>query len=267
MRVVAQQHVFSNSYSIMCFLFINTSSRLVQKVGGDIAKMSEVIAVSQGIGTPDLFVNIRAQSLEHAHHIANTIGAIRGIKIIETNLCFRIHKFISNIGVLSSMRKRIPADPPSKDFDILGVLAQDGRQSNSEVARQLKLSEGSIRQRIKKMLHAGQMQFEVVCSPEALSIDTIAIVRLSTVANRTEDTIQQIVEIEDVTYVAQVSGNYNILLLVATTDTQTLANLCDNTFLAMRGVEKLSVQLLVAHLKHEYHVSYFEGQEDIPRRK
>ena len=98
MRVIAQQHVFSNGFTIMCFLFVNTSSRTIQKVSSDIAKVSEVIAVSQGMGIPDLFVNIRAKSLEHVHHIANTIGAIQGIKTVETNLCFRIHKFVSNIG-------------------------------------------------------------------------------------------------------------------------------------------------------------------------
>jgi DNA-binding Lrp family transcriptional regulator len=100
-----------------------------------------------------------------------------------------------------------------------------------------------------------------------LGIATIAVIRMSTVADHAEETIQELVEIEDVTYVAQVSGNYNILLLVATQDAQTLGNLCDNKLLAMRGVDKLNVQLLVANLKHEYHICYFEGQEDIPRRK
>ena len=53
----------------------------------------------------------------------------------------------------------------STDTAIIKAFQQDGRQSNREVARKLDVSEGMIRQRLKKMIKSGAIRFDMCFPP------------------------------------------------------------------------------------------------------
>ncbi len=265
MRVIAQKHVFAGDYQLMAFLFINTSGRTVQSVGADIADQPDVLSVSQGVGNPDMFVWLHARSPDHAYQLTAAIGDIKGIDSIELCVCFKVHKFVSALGDLSAPAKH-RADPDDTN-SIFAPLAQDGRQSNREVARQLDISEGTVRQRLNKMLQAGEIQFQVVCSPAALGISCSALARITTRTAHTADVIAALRNQECVGFLGEVSGESNLLALINIEDTQALGNVCDNELMSLPGVKNLHVQLLVATTKHQFHYAVFDRQPQTPRRK
>ncbi len=267
MRVVAQRHIFSEGFSTLCFLFVDTSGRTVQSVSKEIAAYEEVLSISQGIGNPDIFASVRAKSLEQAHRLACEIGRIRGVHSIESVPCFRISRYDSDVGDLTVRTPLSRRRAGSTNDEIIHALFCDGRQSNREIARQLGLSESAIRQRLKKLLQSGEMQFQVVCDPIALGSSTFALFRIRCNTHRTQQVLQKLIEHEAVVFVGEVTGEHNILAAAMTKGMRSLGNLCDNELLSTEGVESLKVQLLVANSKHEYHLAYFHGQENIPRRK
>ena len=267
MRVVAQKHVFSDGYNAMHFLFVNTTGKSVQGIIAKIAQLEDVIGVSQGIGNPDICINARSDSIEGAHHLANRIGAIKGVSTVEAVPCFHIHKFASNLSAFSMTNAPSQPGENRKDDQVIHAFMQDGRQSNREIGRQLGVSEGAIRQRLNKLLQSGQMQFQVVCNPEALGIGTIAVVRATTLSHHTNAILGKLTAMQSTGFVAEVAGAYNILAVISTSDTLSLGNLCDNELLSARGVHALDVQLLVAHAKHQYHLAHFDPQTRIPSRK
>lgn len=267
MRVVAQRHIFSEGFQTLCFLFVDTSGRTVQAVSEDIAAYEEVLSVSQGIGNPDIFVSVRAKGLDQAHTLACEIGRLRGVQSIESVPCFRISRYDSDVGDLTVSTLLSLKRAGSTNDEIIHALFSDGRQSNREVARQLGLSESAIRQRLKKLLQSGEMQFQVVCDPVALGSTTFALLRIRCNTHRTKQVLQKLIGHEAVRFVGEVTGEHNILAAVLTRGMRSLGNLCDNELLSTEGVESLKVQLLVANSKHEYHLAYFQGQENIPRRK
>ena len=127
-----------------------------------------------------------------------------------------------------------------------------------EVARQLCVSEGAVRQRLNKLMGTKQIQFQVVTDPSAFDLGTVAILRLVTETHHTQDVLAKLNDLEDTHFVAEVSGTHNILALTTTRDTLSLANLCDNKLMPMSGVRTLDVQLLVDTYKHQYHLAHFD---------
>ena len=263
MKVVAQKHVFSDDYTTMCFLLINTSRRTVQKVCADIAKYRDVSSVAQVLGNPDIFVTLRAKSILDAHELAGRIGDISGVDTIEMCSAIHVHKYVSTIGTVSATHTEIGEAEDS----IFVPLSQDGRQSNREVARRLGISEGTVRQRLNKMLQAGVMQFEVVCNPAALRLEMAAIARITTISRHTEEVLEKLQQLESINFLVEVTGKANIFVLATAADPQELGDLCDNEILSIRGVQSIQVHLLVSTAKHLVHYAYFDAVEEIPRRK
>ena len=83
MKVVAQKHLFTDDYEFLCFLFVNTSGRKVLAICKDVANEKEVYSVAQGVGNPDVFVILRAKSIESAHALVDRIGQIKGVDTVD----------------------------------------------------------------------------------------------------------------------------------------------------------------------------------------
>ncbi|MEM9623884.1 MAG: AsnC family transcriptional regulator [Pseudomonadota bacterium] len=258
MRVVVQKHIFSDGIDTIHLMFVNTSGSTVQKVSSRIAALEGVFGVTQGIGNPDIFVTARTRSLADALQLSNAIRAIDGVSTVEVSPCLHIHKYESKYGDLST-----PSLPPAsanpKDDAVIHAFMRDGRQSYREVARQLGLTEGAIRQRVNKLLRSGQIQFQVVVDPAAVSLGTVALIRIATLSNYTREVLDKLTHLEEAPFVAEVAGQYNVFALTTNEDTLTLGNFCDNELLTMRGVHALDVQLQVATTTHQYQLSYFDN--------
>ena len=267
MRVVAQKHVFSDGYAHVVFLFVNTAGRTVQRVGADISRIDGVFGVSQGIGNPDLFVAARAMSMDDAQRISAQTAHIEGVATVETIPCFRIHKLVSTFGDLANPSRPPTVNPESRNDRIFQAFYEDGRQSNREVSRQLDISEGAIRQRLKALQQSGEMQFQVVCNPQALGLHTTAIMRIATAAKETGKVLERVVALESARFVGEVAGTANVFALLITPDNQSLGDITDNELMSMPGVREVDAQILVANIMHGYYLSHFEAKERIPPRK
>ena len=59
--------------------------------------------------------------------------------------------------------------PDKLDWQIIELLRKDGRMSNSEIARQLKIAEGTVRTRVKRLCKAGVFRVVGQINPEFLT--------------------------------------------------------------------------------------------------
>ena len=263
MKVVVQKHLFSDDYEFLCFLFVNTSKRKVQAICKDIANEKEIYSVAQGVGNPDVFALLRAKSITSAHDLVDRIGQIKGVDTVDFCTCVHMHKYVSALGDLGAPNTLVDKE----EEPIFVPLSQDGRQSNREVARKLGVSEGTVRQRINKLVQSGTMQFEVVCNPAALRLEVSAIARITTLTRQTDRVIRALKQLDSVSLLAEVTGGTNILVHVNVSSTEELGELCDNTIPDIGGIHSLQVQLVVSAAKHQYHYAYFDTIKQMPRRK
>ncbi|MEQ8860375.1 MAG: Lrp/AsnC family transcriptional regulator [Pseudomonadales bacterium] len=254
MRVVAQSDIFAGGYMLMCFIYIDTARRAVANIARDIAAIDEVTSVSQGIGSPELFVNVRARDATHLKQLINDrVGGVKGVARLRTEVCLDIAKFISGFGDLSAGLDGVELeDGGGTDDRIVSLLRKDGRMSNREVARRIGVSEGNVRGRLKKMADARVMRLGVVCDAASLGMGAVAMVRIATTPGRTGTLVSELAGIEAVAFLGSTTGEYNLTAALQCADLGELAALCDDRIASLRGVVDVRVHPLVSTAKHRY---------------
>jgi Lrp/AsnC family transcriptional regulator for asnA, asnC and gidA len=140
------------------------------------------------------------------------------------------------------------------DESIMSLLQEDGRLSNREVARRLDVSEGTVRQRLKKLEEANAIRMGVVVDPMKLGVKVGATVLLTVEPRCVEDVLEAFCKLPEAAYVATIMGPFNVFVSMATVDMATLRALINAQVERCGGVERVEVRPMVSTPKHDYHV-------------
>jgi Lrp/AsnC family transcriptional regulator for asnA, asnC and gidA len=139
------------------------------------------------------------------------------------------------------------------DERIIALLQEDGRRSNREVARRLALSEGTVRQRLKKLQDAGAIRIGVVADPAQLGYESVAYVRLSVSPRFYEEALNALAAIDQVAYVGATAGRFDVILTVIAPDLDALLALVNDRIATVKGVRTVDVRPVVKSLKFDYY--------------
>lgn len=140
------------------------------------------------------------------------------------------------------------------DEAIIALLQEDGRLSNRAVGRELGVSEGTVRQRLKKLQDSGAIRMGVVIDPTRLGVNVHANVLVAVEPSRLEHAIQAFSKLKEASYVACISGRFNVHIILAATNPAELGRLINSQIERFSGVHDVSVRLIVGVAKHEYHL-------------
>jgi Transcriptional regulators len=138
------------------------------------------------------------------------------------------------------------------DESIMSLLQEDGRLSNREVARRLEVSEGTVRQRLKKLEDANAIRMGVVVDPVKLGIGFAATVLLTVEPRCVEEVLDAFCKLPEAKYVATIMGPFNIFVSIAAADMPTLRGLINAQIERCGGVERVEVRPMVSTPKHDY---------------
>jgi Lrp/AsnC family transcriptional regulator of lysine biosynthesis len=116
------------------------------------------------------------------------------------------------------------------DLRILVLLKEDSRATYTQMAEVLKLSEGAVRQRVKRLIQSGKIRRFTV---EIASDNPRAIVLVSTSLVPSSKVAERISKIPGVESVVEVAGQYDISAAVSGGDIRSVNESID----AIREVE------------------------------
>ena len=154
---------------------------------------------------------------------------------------------------------------------IVALLREDGRLSNREVARRLNTSEGTVRQRLKKLQDSGALRIGAVIDPAHLDLNSAAYVRLRVAPHALAAVTTALAALEEVVFVASAVGAFNVILTVVTRDQAALTALLNAQIERITGVLMVDVRPVVGIYKQDYHVVRIppraERKGDQPRHK
>jgi len=103
--------------------------------------------------------------------------------------------------------------------EIVKMLQVDGRRSYKDIARELNVSEGTIRNRIQSMKEAGALRIVAVADPTAIRYKADAMIGLKVAPGYTiEEVSERLGKSVDVVYILWVSGRYDLLIEIVTND-------------------------------------------------
>ena len=137
------------------------------------------------------------------------------------------------------------------DFEILGLLQNNGRISNKSLAAKVGLAPSTCFERVKQLYANG-----VICGVHAeiqphavgVGLEAIYLIGLNKHARDTVESFQQDIEkIPEVRSIYLVSGQYDFLVHVAVRDTEHLRNLALDAFTVRPEVTGFETVLIFGH--------------------
>ncbi len=115
--------------------------------------------------------------------------------------------------------------PDKLDWQIIELLRKDGRMSNSEIARQLKIAEGTVRTRVKRLCKAGVFRVVGQINPEFLTDHQLITIGIKVKESKAlEKTLHKIAKLQQVNFAAITSGRYDIIAQVLVDSNKGLIN-------------------------------------------
>ena len=124
------------------------------------------------------------------------------------------------------------------DRKIIGILQVDGRASNAKIARQLEVSEGTIRRRLKRLIEDEAIQVVALPEPSKLGYNTEAIVGIQVEPGKLEDVANELGRVPETLNVSVTTGAFDIFAWVALPSPEQLHSFLLGTLGKIPGVKR-----------------------------
>ncbi len=94
---------------------------------------------------------------------------------------------------------------------IIKELQEDARQSFREIGRKLKVSEGTVRNRVKSLVKGNTMKISAVANPERLGLNFMCVMCIEVKVGTAEKVEQLLIKSPNVYYLCGCTGNFDII--------------------------------------------------------
>ena len=125
------------------------------------------------------------------------------------------------------------------DNQIIETLSLDGRMSNASIARNLGVSEGTIRRRLNILKDEGIIDIKVVLNPNYVASETEAIIGIQVDLSVIRQVVLRLNQINEIRWVNITSGSFDIFVNVSTKSLSDLLELLQNKIGNIDGVKKI----------------------------
>jgi Lrp/AsnC family transcriptional regulator for asnA, asnC and gidA len=128
------------------------------------------------------------------------------------------------------------------DRAIIGHLQEDGRRPFVTIAKDLGLSEKTVRTRVHHLLEANIIQIVALTSPAALGYHTAALAGITTDPGvPTSNIALALREIDDVDYVIMTTGRYSLFAEIISYDMSKMQAVVEREIGRIRGIKSLEI--------------------------
>ena len=96
------------------------------------------------------------------------------------------------------------------DSKIITSLQMDGRATNARLAREIGVSEGTIRRRIRRLVQEEFIQMIVVIDPTKFGYSSEALIGIQVDPDKLDQIADEIAKLEEISWVAITTGAYDV---------------------------------------------------------
>ena len=123
------------------------------------------------------------------------------------------------------------------DLQIIALLGEDGRLSNREIARHIGMSEGTVRQRLGKLVKSGNLRITAQVNIETFPDLYLAFVGVKLDGRRLNECAAQVEQLPSVLTTMIVTGRYDLFAVVLAHSHRTLVDFVTNQLSHVPGVK------------------------------
>ena len=138
------------------------------------------------------------------------------------------------------------------DLDIMACLQKDGRKRFTEIAKELDVTEGTIRNRVTKLINDKVIQIVGLIDPHRVGYDAPAIIGISIQPPHLDEAAAVIASLPEVSYLIMVSGEFDLMVEVLCQNRQHLATFIRDELQNVAGVYRTQTFMIL----HTYKMSH-----------
>jgi Lrp/AsnC family transcriptional regulator for asnA, asnC and gidA len=138
------------------------------------------------------------------------------------------------------------------DLAILGALQHDGRRPFTDIAQKLGVSEGTVRNRVAKLVNESVLKIVGIVDPASLEYNAPAIIGISVSEGDVEKIAEEIAAFPEVSYLVMVSGEFDLIVEIICRDRVHLANFLNHHLRRVAGVERTQTFMTLRTFKNAH---------------
>ncbi len=101
------------------------------------------------------------------------------------------------------------------DRKIIELLQVNGRASNARIAREVGVSEGTVRRRLRHLIQDEIIRVVAIPDPEKMGFNTVALVGIQTDPDKIDEVATSLTKLPETQYVSLSTGSFDIFTWVA----------------------------------------------------
>jgi len=140
-----------------------------------------------------------------------------------------------------------------KDRAIVSQLQYDGRTPFTKIAEDLDITEGSVRQRVKRLIDSGKLQIVGIVEPKEMGWNEAGMIGITVQANLITEVAEAIAQLSEVTYLFQAAGEFDLFAEVYCKDREHFVSFLNDKLQKIPGVNRTQSFLILKMHKLSYH--------------
>ncbi|MGE2713051.1 Lrp/AsnC family transcriptional regulator [Mycolicibacterium litorale] len=245
---------------------IRTRVRPRRDVAEDIGDLPGCEAVAIVLGSHDILGYFLAVDRAELNAIIDALSGIDGIAALDVELATETAVSASGRQLFLAVDAppiRLPApriELDDLDLAVLQALVEDGRQSSRRMARQLGVSEGTVRARSARLTQAGLAHIVAMVEPVALGMaGVIASLSIRVDRRYLDSTLSALMAMPNVVFGARCVGNFDLHLTITGTDPHELMEFVGIRVQSVEGVLETDTLLFVTVLRFSPYLKRLNG--------
>lgn len=138
------------------------------------------------------------------------------------------------------------------DLQIIRILQRDGRTPNTDIARDLGVSESTVRNRISRLIEKKVIQIVAVADPFKLGLDVAAMIKIHSDVKKVDSVAKELSKINEIWYVALATGRSTFDVEVYVKNIHQLHQLLEKRIWPIDGIEQTETSVVMSYIKREY---------------
>jgi Lrp/AsnC family transcriptional regulator for asnA, asnC and gidA len=138
------------------------------------------------------------------------------------------------------------------DNHIITLLQKDGRKSNTDIAKKLKISEATVRTRLKRLIEDEYIQIVAVSNPFKLGFEITGDLYIHVDMKKIDSVITELKKIKELWYIVMTTGEQNINAEFVVTTLEELNDLVYNKISKIDGILRVETSIIMKYIKRKY---------------
>ncbi len=138
------------------------------------------------------------------------------------------------------------------DRKIIGLLERNGRASNASIARDVGVSEGTVRRRLKRLVSDKIINVIALPDPRKLGYESEALIGIQADPDKIDQVATKVAELEHTRWVAVTTGTYDVFAWATLPNAEALGQFLREKIGTIAGIRRTETFVNLAVKKREY---------------